>query len=270
MSLRSMAIGTGAIMKLSIDTYVICGDMEIEEIISVAKTNGYAGIEFRAESGQKHGVEPETTKAHRQEVKRKMANAGMATSCISTSIRYESPDPAERAKNVERAKQFVELAADVDCDCIRTFGNNFPKGAEKEAVIKYVGESLREVAEFAADYDVDVLLEMHGHFYYWEYCLNAVKIANHPNVAINYNSDQRDLVNGSVEETYRHVADYLKHVHMHDLADSTFPYKELFQLLKDDGYDRYLSLELGYKGGDPDTAIKLYAALFHEYVSQLK
>jgi sugar phosphate isomerase/epimerase len=101
-------------MKLSIDTYVICGDMELEKIIYVAKSNGYVGIEFRAESGQKHGVEPETSKEQRQEVKRKMADAGMATSCISTSVRYESPDRAERAKNIQRAKQFVELAADID------------------------------------------------------------------------------------------------------------------------------------------------------------
>ena len=257
-------------MKLSIDTYVICGDMELEKIIYVAKSNGYVGIELRAESGQKHGVEPETSKEQRQEIKRRMADAGMATSCISTSVRYESPDRAERAKNIQRAKQFVELAADIDCGRIRTFGNNFPKGLEKEEVVKYVGESLREVAEFSADYNVDVLLEMHGDFYYWEYCLNAVKTADHPNVAINYNSDNRDLVDGSVAQTHRHVAGYLRHVHMHDLADPNFPYKELFQLLKDDGYDGYLSLELGYKGGDPETVIKLYAALYREHINQLR
>ncbi len=257
-------------MKLSIDTYVICGDMELERLIDVAKSNGYAGIEFRAESGQKHGVEPEISKAQRQEVKKKMADAGMAASCISTSVRNESPDLAERRKNIQRAKQFVELAADIDCGRIRTFGNKFPEGIEKGEVIKYVGESLREVAEFAADSGVDVLLEMHGHFYYWEYCLNAVKIADHPNVAINYNCDNRDLVDGSVTQTYRHVAKLLRHVHMHDLAAPSFPYKELFQLLKDDGYDGYTSLELGYKGGDPETVMKLYAALYREYMNQLK
>jgi len=260
----------GATMKLSIDTYVICGKMELDRLIDVSKSCGYAAIEFRAESGQKHGVEPEIGKAQRQEIKSKMADAGMATSCISTSVRYESPDKAERAKNIERAKQFVELAADIDCGRIRTFGNSFPKGAEKSEVIKYVGESLREVGEFAADRGVDVLLEMHGDFYYWEYCLNAVKIAEHPNVAINYNSDNRDIVDGSVAQTYRHVAEYLRHVHMHNLEDVTFPYKELYQLLKDDGYGGYMSLELGYNGGDPETVMKLYAAIFRELVNQLK
>ena len=257
-------------MKLSIDTYVICGDMELEKLIDVAKSNGYAAIEFRAESGQKHGVEPEISKAQRREIKKKMADAGMAASCISTSVRYESPDLTERRKNIERAKQFMELAADIDCGRIRTFGNDFPRGSDKEEVIKYVGESLREVAESSAGSGVDALLEMHGQFYYWEYCLNAVKIADHPNVAINYNSDSRDLVDGSVAQTYRHVAELLRHVHMHDLADPGFPYKELFQLLKDDGYDGYMSLEMGYKGGDPETVMKLYAALYRELVNQLK
>jgi len=257
-------------MKLSIDTYVICGGMELDKLIDVSKSNGYVGIEFRAESGQKHGVEPEIGKAQRQEIKRKMADAGMVTSCISTSVRYDSPDRTERAKNVERAKQFMELAADIDCGRIRTFGNDFPKGSDKGEVVKYVGESLREVAESSADHNVDVLLEMHGQFYYWEYCLNAVKIADHPNVSINYNSDNRDMVDGSVAETYHHVAEHLTHVHMHDLAEPTFPYKELFQLLKNDGYDNYMSLELGYNGGDPETVMKLYAALYRELINQLK
>ncbi|MFC1716547.1 sugar phosphate isomerase/epimerase family protein [Candidatus Poribacteria bacterium] len=257
-------------MKLSIDTYVICGDMELGKLIDVSKSNGYVAIEFRGESGQKHGVEPEIGKAQRQAIKRQMADAGMATSCISTSVRYDSPDRAERAKNIDRAKQFAELAADIGCGRIRTFGNDFPKGVEKEEVIKYVGESLREVAEFSADHNVDVLLEMHGEFYYWEHCLNAVKIADHPNVAINYNSDKRDLVDGSVAQTYYYVAGQLRHVHMHDLADPTFPYKELFQLLKNDGYDNYMSLELGYKGGDSETVMKLYAALYRELMNQVR
>jgi sugar phosphate isomerase/epimerase len=244
--------------------------MELEKIIDVAKSNGYEGIEFRAESGQKHGVEPEISKSKRQEIAKKISDAGLDTSCISTSVRYESPDISERKKNIDRAKQFVELAADLDCGRIRTFGNNFPKGVDKSEVIKYVGESLREVGEFASGYHVDVLLEMHGDFNYWEYCLNAVKTADNPNVWINYNSDKRDLVNGSVAETYSHIAHYLRHVHMHDLADPTFPYKQLFQLLRDDGYSGYMSLELGYKGGDPETVIKLYAALYREIVNQLK
>ncbi len=128
---------------------------------------------------------------------------------------------------------------------------------------------MREVGEFCADHNVDVLLEMHGQFYYWEYCLNAVKIADHPNVAINYNSDKRDIVDGSVAETYRHVAEQLRHVHMHNLEDTSFPYKELFQLLKDDGYSNYMSLELGYKGGDSETVMKLYAALYRELMNQV-
>ena len=91
-------------MKLSIDTYVICGDMELEKLIGVAKSNDYVGIEFRAESGQKHGVEPETSKAQRQEVKRKMADAGINLRGLSAAviggrfIMYLALDTAEDAE----------------------------------------------------------------------------------------------------------------------------------------------------------------------------
>jgi len=255
-------------MKLSIDTYTICQEWSLEKILEVSKKNGYLGVEFRCEAGQKHGVEPETTKAQRDEIKSRMAEFDLAVSCLSTSQRFDNPNKSERAKSIERSKQFIELARDIDCGRIRVFGNNFPPDVEKAEVIKYVGESLRELGEFAKPFNVDVLLEMHGQFYYWEYALNAVLIADHPNIAINYNCDKRDLVNGSVSDTYEHVKKYIRHVHMHDLEDTGFPYVELFQLLKNNGYQGFTSLELGYRGGDPEKVIALYAALYRAYLER--
>jgi len=274
-------------MKLSLDTYVICKEMSLEHILELLAANGYQGVEFRCEHEQQHGVELEASADERRQLRKQIEDAGIAVSCLSTSRRYEWPEPERRQEEIDRSKRYIELAHDMGCGRpwpekvgaprparaqgrIRVFGNNFPKGVEKQEVIRYVGESLRQIGEFAEGTGVDVLLEMHGHFYYWEYTLQAIEIANHPNVAINYNSDKRDLVDGSVAETYGHVKDRIRHVHMHDLASPEFPYVELFQLLKDDGYQGFLSLEQGYKGGDPDMAIKLYAALYRALMAQVR
>ncbi len=257
-------------MKLSLDTYVICKEMSLEHILELLAANGYQGVEFRCEHEQQHGVELEASADERKALRAQVEDAGIAVSCLSTSRRYEWPEPERRQEEIDLSKRYVELGHDMGCGRIRVFGNNFPKGVEKQEVIQYVGESLRQIGEFAEGSGVDVLLEMHGHFYYWEYTLQAVEIADHPNVAINYNSDKRDLVDGSVAETYGHVKDRIRHVHMHDLASPEFPYVELFQLLKDNGYQGFLSLEQGYKGGDPDTVIKLYAALYRALMAQVR
>jgi sugar phosphate isomerase/epimerase len=255
-------------VKLSLDTYSIGTDLTMRDLLTLLPANGFDGVEFRCEAGQKHGVEPETTAAERRRVKALLDGAGIAVSCLSTGQRFESPDPKARQAAIERVKEFCDLAGDLGCKSIRTFGNDFPPSVPKPDVIQYVGESLRVCGEYAADRGVDVLLEMHGEFYYWEYCLGAVQVADHPNVAINYNCDPRDLVDGSVAFTFDQVKDHVRHVHLHELENPGFPYKELFGLLKGIKYDRFCSLEETYREGGEHKVIALYAALYRELVAQ--
>lgn len=257
-------------MKLSLDTYSIGADLTLRDLLELLPANGFQGVEFRCEASQKHGVEPEISAEERRRIRSLIAGAGLEVSCLSTSQRYEYPDPALRQKAIERTKQFIDLAHDLGCGRIRVFGNDFPPGVPKPQVVQYVGESLRECGTYAEGKGVDVLLEMHGEFYYWEYALGAVKIADHPNVALNYNSDDRDLVNGSVAFTFDKVKDYIRHVHMHDLDSPTFPYKELFGILKGMGYSNFLSLEQGYHEGGEKKVIALYAALYREIMAQVR
>jgi sugar phosphate isomerase/epimerase len=257
-------------MKLSLDTYSIGADLSLRDLLELLPASGYQAVEFRCESNQKHGVEPEISVEERRRIRALITGAGLEVSCLSTGQRYEYPDPALRQKAIERTKQFIDLAADIGCGRIRVFGNDFPAGVPKPQVVQYVGESLHECGQYAEGKGVDVLLEMHGEFYYWEYCLGAVKIADHPNVAINYNSDQRDLVNGSLAFTLDKVKDYVRHVHMHDLDSQEFPYKELFGILKKMKYANFLSLEQGYHAGGEKKVIALYAALYREIMAQVR
>jgi len=256
-------------MKLSLDTYSIGTNLTMRDLLELLPAHGIAGVEFRCEANQKHGVEPEITSAERRQIRALLTGAGLQVSCLSTGQRFDSPDPAVRRVVIERVKQFVDLAADLDCARIRTFGNDFPPGVPKSDVIQYVGEALRTCGEYAQDKGVDVLLEMHGEFYYWEYCLGAVRAADHPNVAINYNCDLRDLVDGSLAFTVDQVKDYVRHVHLHELEDPRFPYKELFRLLKGMGYTGFCSLEEDHREGGEKRVIALYAALYRELLAQV-
>ena len=254
-------------MKLSLDTYSICQTMSLDHLLGVLVDNRFAAVEYRCEAGQAHGVELEAGPEQRRKLRARIEEQGLAVSVLSTGQRFESPDPEVRTAAVERSKRFVELAGDMGARGIRVFGNDFPPGVSREEVIRYVGESLRAIGEFAEGSGVDVLLEMHGQFYYWGYALGAVRAAQNPRVAINYNSDPRDLVDGSVAFVLEQVADEIRHVHLHDLADTSFPYRELLGALASRGYQGYLSLELDYSGGDPDAVIRQQAALYRSLVS---
>lgn len=255
-------------MKLSIDTWVFCADMSLEKIIESCRAGGYAGIEFRAEDEQKHGVELEATPAQRLEIRRKIEDAYLEVSCISTSQCLHQFEEKKRRASIDRAKRYVDLAADLDCLAIRVFGDGDRIGPDMNPhdAILTTAEALREVAEHAEGSDVTVAFEMHGQFNYWKYALGVVEQADHPNAAINYNCDRRDLVGGSLRETFTRVHEYIEHVHLHDL-EADFPYVELFGFLQEDGYEGYCSLEVDYRGGDPEKVMALYGELWRAQVA---
>lgn len=252
----------GAALKLSLLSYQICKDHTLDEMIALARKAGFSALEFRIDMGHRHGVELSLSKAERTAVKTKLEDAYLVTACVGTGYRYESPDPAARQKMIDLTKRAIELAADLNCPRVRVFGNDMPKGVDREDCIRYVGESLRELGEFADPYDVDVLLEMHGQFNFWGFAKRAVMTAAHPRVGIVYNCDMRDVHGGSIRDTYLQVRAFIRHVHMHDIA-SPFPYDELFAYLVADNYTGYLSPEID-ASPDPETVIRLYAALARE------
>src|SRR5574340_807061 len=110
-------------MKLSIDTWVFCAQWPLDKLVEVCRANGYAGIEFRAENDQQHGVELEATAAQRLEIRRKLEDGYLEASCISTSQCLHQLGAKQRRASIDRAKQYVDLAADIDCLAIRVFGD---------------------------------------------------------------------------------------------------------------------------------------------------
>jgi len=172
---------------------------------------------------------------------------------------------------VDRTKRFIELAADIGARRVRVFGNDMPKQGvdgnpppDRETVMRYVGDALRDLGAFGAQHKVDVLLEMHGQFNFWHFARTAVEHANHPCVGIVYNCDLRDLVGGSVAPTYERVKHLIRHVHMHTFTQG-YPYLELFSLLQRDGYTGYCSSEIELQPVTEEDYMLMYAQLFRAW-----
>ena len=252
-------------MKLSLLTYLLGKDMTLDELIDVVHEARIDGLELRAEADHKHGVELTLSADERAAVKARLEDARVPLACLATGCKFEDLDAAVRQAEVDRAREYCDLAADVGAPIVRVFGNAFPKGADKQEVVENVGAALREIAEHAATRGVDVGLEMHGDFYHWAYTLDAVEIADHPRVGIVHNCDPREMSFGPIACFYEPVKSHIRHVHMHDL-ESDYPYKALIGMLKRDGYGGFMSLECS-GSDDPRRVICLYAALWREMVA---
>ncbi len=248
-------------MKLCLLTFNLGKDFALDDLLEVCDRYGYKGVECRAQLNHGHGIELETTPAQRAEIKAKFEAARVNLAGISTGCRFEFLDPAERQEQIDIAKQFIDLAAEVGAPRIRVFGNAFPKGADKDEVVENVGAALREIGEHAEGTGVDCNLEMHGDFYRWQYTLRAVELADHDSIGIVYNCDGRETRWGPISTFIEPVAKYLRHVHLHDIESPDYPYQDLFRILRNMGYHEYVSLEAS-PSSDPERVLGLYARLF--------
>ena len=76
----------------------------------------------------------------------------------------------------------------------------------------------------------------------------------HPSVGLTWNSNPTDVKNGSVGESFKLLQKWVRSCHINDLnndASGKYPYRELFRLLREAGYDRYTMCEVGTSYPDP-------------------
>ena len=59
--------------------------------------------------------------------------------------------------------------------------------------------------------------------------------------------------------------DRIKGIHLHDLYDENYPYREFFSLLRADGYAGYCNCEVSRQTSEPVEFMKYYRALFLAY-----
>jgi len=85
---------------------------------------------------------------------------------------------------------------------------------------------------------------------------------NHPNVGVCWNSNGTDVKDGSVKEYFNLLRPWIRNVHINELY-SNYPWRELFTLLKQSGYEGYTLAEIA-DSADPDRVLRYYRALWLE------
>jgi sugar phosphate isomerase/epimerase len=72
------------------------------------------------------------------------------------------------------------------------------------------------------------------------------------------------VVDGSIKENFTLVADKIREVHLRDLTDEAYPWRELFQLLTDTGYRGFTLAEIP-DSPDPERVLRYFRSLWLAY-----
>ena len=184
---------------------------------------------------------------------------------ITTQPIVVDTDPAVVKKNVEGTKEYVRLAHDIGSPGVKVRPNGIPKGADLDSTLRRIGGALHEVGEDAAGFGVEIRVEVHGGT--TQLVPNLAKIiryADHPNVFVCWNSNPTDVVDGSIRENFALVADKIREVHLHDLTDENYPWRDLFSLLDTQRYNGYTLAEI-QESADPERVLSYFRSLWIAY-----
>ena len=100
-------------MKLSFST-LACPDWTMPEIVKVAASTGYDGIELRFVEGEDSIWKlPAFSGAALALTKRLIADDGLEICCVDTSCRFHSPDIKERRGWLDEGERMSDLAAEL-------------------------------------------------------------------------------------------------------------------------------------------------------------
>lgn len=248
-------------LKIGLMTYLLGSKWDIDTIIKNCTETGFLSVELRTTHA--HGVEVTLNQNQRAEVKKRFQDSAIETISLASAFQYHSPDPAELKKNIEGSKEYILLARDVGATGIRVFPNALPANVPPEKTMEQIGKALAEVGKFGNDHGIEVRVCVHGTG--TDSVPGIKKIIDYsqsPFVYVNWNCNPSDYQGNGLEYNFNLVRDRIKGVHIHDLHDPSYPYREFFRLLSASGYNGYCNAEIGRVSCEPVEYMKVYRGLF--------
>jgi sugar phosphate isomerase/epimerase len=253
-------------------------------ILDVAIREGYAAIELR-------GLEGEMDLTKRPEFSSSLATTvadvrarSLRIACLGSSAELHHREPMERAKQLDEARRFIELASKLQAPYVRVFGDKYLPDEPKTALVDRVAGALRELTGYAEGSGVTVIIESHGQVTD-SATLKAILTAAGQGPALLW--DAHHTVVSSKEapaDTFKELGTWIRHTHLKDsrpegddvryvlTGTGTVPVRDIVRVLVAGGYKGYYSFEWEKKWHpdieEPEIAIPHYAKVMREYLRE--
>lgn len=227
-----------------------CPAWEWMKILDFAQTNGFAAVELRGLMGNLDlPSSPEFAPGRIAQTKRQIADHGLKISDLGSSSQMHVAEAEQRAKQLDDARRFIDLASALEAPYVRVFGNEI-HGPREEVLVRVV-EGLRELGEYAGPRGVTVIIESHGEFVDSPTLKEVLARADSKNVALLWDA-HHTFADGheQPERTVAELGGWIRHTH---LKDSVVEGKERKYVLTGKGdvpVERQVQAlrRMGYKG----------------------
>lgn len=210
------------------------------------------------------------------EIKRKAFQLGIEISGTGIRNNFASPDPAVRAADVKRAKEWIIVAAKLGAPVIRLFAGEIPKGYENkwDEVAGWMIDCFKECADFGQQHGVIIGIQNHGDMLQTaDQCIKVIKAVNSKWAGIIL-----DTGNFKVPDPYTDIEAVIPYTVNWQIKESVFglgspvrtDFNRLAKIIKKSGYRGYLPVETLSVKGTPYNPYELVPQLIKDMDTALK
>jgi len=271
-------------------TTLACPDWDWQTAINAAKEYGYDGIEWRLVNGEviPRDFPSETSK----QIKDAVANAGLETCGVDSSVKLTLPPGPERDAQIEDGLGMLRVTREFGASLMRVFPGVYPESVSDDEAAAWMTESLQALIPTAREQGVVISLETHDKFGWPRKATRGTTTSsmiarvlgelNDPAVGVQWDIANPYLEGETADVTWKNIRDYVAYVHLKDMrqdaegswyhcttGEGVVPIADALGWLQDANYDGWVSFEWEKKW-HPELAEPAVALPhFMEYIQNL-
>src|SRR3954470_20650944 len=229
-------------MRFGLVTYMWGSDWALPTLLTNCEKAGALGAELR--TGHAHGVEPGIPTDKIRDVIHRFENSPVKLIGLGSNQDFHHVDPKKLRASIERTKEFIKLSHEIGGSGVKVKPNDLPKEVPQQKTIEQIGKALNELGVFASNLGQQVRLEVHGQCAPLPIIAAIMQVADHPSVAVCWNSNPQDFQGEGLEHNFRLVQKRLgETLHARQLDGKDYPYPQLFKLLTGIQYSGWILIE---------------------------
>jgi sugar phosphate isomerase/epimerase len=264
-----------------------CPQWSWKTILENADRLGYKALELRGIAGEMDLPKvPELQGSRLAETKKDLAALGIVVSDLGASARMHEKDKAERDKQLDEGRRFIDLAQAMGVPYVRMFGDKLLPDEPKDETMKRIVEGFQQMASHAKAAGVTVLIESHGDFTSSGDLEAILKAVGSDAFALLWDA-HHTFVAGKEQpaDTWKRLSSWVRHTHLKDsvpgakagerryvlTGSGEVPVREQVRVLAQGGYKGFYCLEWEKKWHpeieEPEVAFPHYAKVMGEYLA---
>lgn len=233
-----------------------CPAWSWKTVLDTAAREGYAAIELRGLQGTMDlPARPEFASDRLRTSLADLEALDLRIVSVDSSVALHVSAPDERAKALDEARRYIDLAHRLRAPYVRVFGDKVMPGTTRADTIARIVEGLRTLGTFARGSGVAVLIESHGDFTDSP-SLRALLEGAGDDAALLWDAHHTVVSAGETPaETFGVLRRFVRHTHLKDSTPSgdgvryvltgegTVPVRETVGVLVRGGYEGYYCFE---------------------------